>query len=567
MPLDTILCLDTSGSMAGRGMRELKKAVENFIHGVQETASECNLKENVGVVEFGRNERIVQPLTNDYSKVKRAAGSLEAGGRTPMTNGLLKALQEIIEHGGVVKVAGKPLAPRIILMTDGVPTDDKGESDEAKMQVLKTAAVFGPVGFKEVGLPHSIPIACVGCGDCDPELLGAVAKLTNGMFVQVDNVEELSTFFKRQVLLIRFAAKFADDMEQLTSLLVLREFMKALGEAVEEAEAEAMLGMLLGMMGMGGEGNREVKGQPPLGSRVRRGKDWKWKDQDKHGVGTVIEHDKEGWVHVEWDHGDDNKYRWGAEDAHDVKIVDEQRVLKPGEDIKVGVRVQRGKDWKWDDQDGGVGNIGFIYKVHSGPHKGLVQVRWPNGTKADYRHGKDGFYDLKVVSSTGGASEPTTMAATSGPEVVEITDGDDNGFEVMESRNLLAIAPASRKPIGGIQVLPTAKPMVSHKTKESKNMAILAGTMGGQVIGWRWKDDSNQWRMFDENVAKQLEDTYKKNQHGSIAIKVGEYSYQFNLSAMNQVNQGTNRSRQIQREAMDKEEYDLLLAIEKSLFL
>ncbi|XP_070574612.1 uncharacterized protein [Ptychodera flava] len=571
MPLDTVLCLDTSGSMAGRGLRELKKAVDSFLHGVEVTARECSLKENVAVVEFGKNERIVQPLTNQYDKVKRAAAGLQAGGRTPMFAGLMKAMEEILQNGGVLQISGRRITPRVILMTDGIPTDENGESDEAKIQVLKAAAAFGP-GYKEVGLPHPIPIACVGCGECDPELLGAIAKLTNGMFVVVDNVEELSTFFKRQVLLIRFAAKFADDMENLCSLLVMREFMKALGEAVEEAEAQAMMGMLMGMMGMG---NRELEGLPPLGSRIRRGKDWKWKDQDKNGVGTVIEHDKEGWVHVEWDHGDDNKYRWGAEGKRDLKTVDEPRILKPGEDIKVGVRVQRGKDWKWDNQDGGPSNIGFVYRVHTGAKKGLVQVRWPSGVKADYRFGYEGSYDLRVIGS--GATPSIVSTAT--PKLVEIDDSGSIPKSTVAKAppTLLAIESGRKTPAGAVQVLPPPPtlPKFTEKLKAQKNREILEKDIGAapaavssgkeKVTCWKWKDDSEQWRLLDDQVCQQLEASYRQNPAGCVSVTIGKYGYNFDFTKMKQVNQQTRRERDIRREDVERDEYDLLLELEKML--
>lgn len=44
MPLDTILLLDTSGSMAGRGITELKRACNTFLDGVEETARQTGLK-------------------------------------------------------------------------------------------------------------------------------------------------------------------------------------------------------------------------------------------------------------------------------------------------------------------------------------------------------------------------------------------------------------------------------------------------------------------------------------------------------------------------------------------
>ena len=68
---------------------------------------------------------------------------------------------------------------------------------QGKKKVLATALGFGP-GWRQLGLPHPIPIACVGCGSCDTELLQAIAQVTRGMFVVVGHVSELSTFFRRQ---------------------------------------------------------------------------------------------------------------------------------------------------------------------------------------------------------------------------------------------------------------------------------------------------------------------------------------------------------------------------------
>lgn len=70
------------------------------------------------------------------------------------------------------------------------------------------------------------------------------------------------------------------------------------------------------------------------GTRVGRGPDWKWGDQDGDGAGTVISakeanpHDAAGndeddlWVYVRWDASEEvNAYRWGFEDAFDLTPV------------------------------------------------------------------------------------------------------------------------------------------------------------------------------------------------------------------------------------------------------
>jgi hypothetical protein len=63
---------------------------------------------------------------------------------------------------------------------------------------------------------------------------------------------------------------------------------------------------------------------PPIkiGDRVRRGLDWKWNDQDKDGNGTVTDSlDHEGWIHVRWDAGGKNKYRYSEQcGGHDIEL-------------------------------------------------------------------------------------------------------------------------------------------------------------------------------------------------------------------------------------------------------
>lgn len=39
---------------------------------------------------------------------------------------------------------------------------------------------------------------------------------------------------------------------------------------------------------------------PKIGTRVRRGQDWKWKNQDGQGPGTVVGHSKRSKKHYNW---------------------------------------------------------------------------------------------------------------------------------------------------------------------------------------------------------------------------------------------------------------------------
>ena len=61
-----------------------------------------------------------------------------------------------------------------------------------------------------------------------------------------------------------------------------------------------------------------------VGTRVVRGKDWKWRDQDGGGKGQVIKNrpgTSKGWICVRWDSGNEDQYRMGAENCYDLQIA------------------------------------------------------------------------------------------------------------------------------------------------------------------------------------------------------------------------------------------------------
>ncbi len=66
----------------------------------------------------------------------------------------------------------------------------------------------------------------------------------------------------------------------------------------------------------------------------------------------------------------------------------------------LGVRVVRGPDWRWGDQDGGVGYAGTIIPSSPsdlklcGPR--TVTVAWDSGRKCTYQGGPEGLCDLRV---------------------------------------------------------------------------------------------------------------------------------------------------------------------------
>jgi hypothetical protein len=89
----------------------------------------------------------------------------------------------------------------------------------------------------------------------------------------------------------------------------------------------------------------------------------KWGDQDGGlgGVGTVLGNDGTGWVRVQWDRKDTaNSYRMGKDCCYDLKLTGGSSEVSADKDVSKGDRVVRGPNWKWGDQDGGLGGVGTV---------------------------------------------------------------------------------------------------------------------------------------------------------------------------------------------------------------
>ncbi|KAH3835554.1 hypothetical protein DPMN_108907 [Dreissena polymorpha] len=142
---------------------------------------------------------------------------------------------------------------------------------------------------------------------------------------------------------------------------------------------------------------------PIIGSRVRRGPDWKWKNQDSNGVGTVVGHwDNETWVTVEWDAklpGGNRGYQYGG-GRFDLLIVDDIRRLQPGELLAVGCQVKTGRHGKFRNVH--AWNKGVVIEMK--PPK--ARVRWDSGIRGDYSYGEEGRFEIEIWDS---ASSATTL--------------------------------------------------------------------------------------------------------------------------------------------------------------
>lgn len=73
-------------------------------------------------------------------------------------------------------------------------------------------------------------------------------------------------------------------------------------------------------------------------------------------------------------------------------------------EVSLGLRVVRGPDWEWGNQDGGEGCVGTVALLTGSEEDGhtsgkAVVVQWDAGNRCNYRCGVEGKYDLLVYDT------------------------------------------------------------------------------------------------------------------------------------------------------------------------
>ncbi|XP_067666516.1 uncharacterized protein [Haliotis asinina] len=475
---DTILCLDVSDSIEQSGLEELKEAANIFIEGIEDVAEQFGLEENIGVVAMGGRSTVVQELTNDFGMVREAIDNLKFGGRSPIFEALLVCAAAVKGRGGILNIGDEhKIRPRVIFITDGIATNyaswigsDGWSSDhETKVKLIQLVQQFLPKNNSSA--PH--PIAWVPVGKADRGFLKSLAKLGHGEVVECNSISRLCRNYRIQGSIgkILICVKTGSESSNIDTVAeaLLGDMDPEEKSAIVEAVKRKLDHTHTGADDCDDDDDnmepnefkrvREKKDLLALGTRVCRGPDWKWGDQDSGGPGTVINHAREdNLVWVLWDFNSTCcRYRYGYDDLYDLLVTDIARYLCDDELIEIGNKVQRGPGWTYGNQDGGPGNHGVV--IRKSP-EGKVKVRWfVTDMIYPYNYGYDGRFDLEICK----------------PD-----------FET-----------------------PPSKPSPVPATADSVPT----------VVAWEWCDNSGTWTLYDVKTSQKLEKEFQRNGKGSCLIQ------------------------------------------------
>ncbi|XP_052100599.1 uncharacterized protein LOC127734650 [Mytilus californianus] len=507
-----MLLLDTSESMQGEKFETMIKTATNFIDGLHRISLRFGIRDNVGLAHFGKDpELIIHPLA-DYDGIKTEIAKLRPGGPSPLAAGLLMALSGIT-HCGPTTIENHDFLPYIIVITDGMPTrvDAPGEEDRDSIGALSVSSlltILNLVRDSEIDKTvtniarRGMKIFCVPVGGANTDIMNMVVKRTFGKMIPPDQIHRLAQ--NTQILI--HAAEIANILEKNSEFTKTSVKTAVRAASLHELDAyDDITDNVMFLLDPATQYRGWFK-QPKcqavqLGTRVRRGPNWQWKIQDSNMAGTVIGEDKDGMIWVEWDSGHKNCYHYDeGKKRFDIKPVNEPRRLVD-EMIAVGCKVKRGKDWKYDEQDGGRGSRGTILRVES---NGKVVVHWDRGRLGIYKFACDGLFDVAVCEDG---------LTISSPDLIE--DEQNSRQEMMSD-------------------LPLILPSHTNKMKPVKST-------------WQYQNANGNWESYDEETNVKIDRAYSRKPNGKCIVEINKTVHVVLFSKMIQENQTDHSSVPVQR--------------------
>lgn len=176
-PLPVIVAVDRSGSMGTDGKIDaLNTALRDFINSIKGEDTAVDLQ--VALFSFGGNDaRCELPLT-PVDKIDADAYSFSAQGRTPMGQAFLM-MKGLIEDKNIVP--SRSYKPTIVLLTDGIPTDNYAPAMASLINEGRSSKAFR--------------IAMAIGGDADKNMLAKFVSSPE-LLVSGENATDIKKFFR-----------------------------------------------------------------------------------------------------------------------------------------------------------------------------------------------------------------------------------------------------------------------------------------------------------------------------------------------------------------------------------
>lgn len=177
VPINVVLMIDVSSSMAGMPIESARAAASAFIEAI-------GPNDPVAVMTFSTGTNLIQDFTTDKDALNAAVSNLGFGGETFLFDGALAAVEKAAESENTRRA--------VILLSDGAQYDTTLSSRATQQDVLDLAVVNG------------VPVYTIGLGfGADRHYLENLSENTNALFRESPTPAELEDIFNELAALLR----------------------------------------------------------------------------------------------------------------------------------------------------------------------------------------------------------------------------------------------------------------------------------------------------------------------------------------------------------------------------
>ncbi len=198
-PLPVIVAIDKSGSMSKDGKIDaLNLALRDFVNSIKNEDSAVEIQ--IALFSFGGNEAVCDLPLIPVDDVDVSIFNYTASGKTPMGDAFTQ-IKSIIEDKD--KIPSRSYKPTIVLLTDGIPTDDYLMPMNALIQEGRSSKAFR--------------IAMAIGDDADRNMLGEFVSSPE-LLISGDGARDIKKFFRFVTMSVtsRMHSHTPDTLPQVT---------------------------------------------------------------------------------------------------------------------------------------------------------------------------------------------------------------------------------------------------------------------------------------------------------------------------------------------------------------
>ncbi|KAH3833038.1 uncharacterized protein LOC127875964 isoform X1 [Dreissena polymorpha] len=539
----TLLVVDSSLSMKGKPFQELITFVNGFIDELDRANVNHGLEERLAVVMCGSPTTVLQPFTTQYDDIRGILDQCAPDGKTPLLTALTLALCYIDGRGEALQLGENTLlTPRVIVLSDFNPTDDKepfDNEDEETGEENKTIQRH-LIQLAKIYCRQMLGLYCVPVGrNKNKKFARELADNSyGGEMVSAENFESAGHYLRNHVI----AARVCDDVEASIARNEDIDVEEILKEIMSEAKCggkdkDAIVKVIVKLRSGSEPAPAPCEEKPKKDSGSDRPKKRHHKKVRQANPETLqkykeyIEEKKKRPEMLPVLFDDTGMVEWKQTKMESIGY-EEFPILPP-----LGSRVKRGPDWTRGEDDGHMPGTVVGHFDHE-----MTIVLFDNDKLVYCKYNKEGKYDIEKIDEPRRVPRDHIEIGCSvkrgpnwrkenedgGPESVGAVLRKSSGRMVMVRWPNGIVKPYKFGQHHRYEVEVTNEP-TNFKNEDVVENAADSGLTGedaavptsGATSGqskadkmpwWKWKDSQQCWRPFSEEAVNTLEEAKNKNQ-------------------------------------------------------